>query len=126
VVTGWRGRLGRGGAWFLVGLLSRGSPSQHEFELFECVKKGWLLAVHFILGISVEQKFLPSSRMEAHNFRFVSFEDQKFLSLWGITTEDIINTLIEMIFHYPVVIVTFIFCPLQKSRKSLFDTSFQP
>jgi hypothetical protein len=25
-----------------------------------------------------------------------------------------------------VVIVTFIFCPLQKSRKSLFDTSFQP
>lgn len=64
--------------------------------------------------------------MEAHNFRFVSFEDQKILSLWGIATEDIIYTLIEMIFHHPVVSLTFIFCSPQNIPDPLFYTSFTP
>jgi hypothetical protein len=72
-------------------------PHSTAFEIFEYVGKGWLLAVHFILRFIIEQKFLPSSRMVAQNFRFLSLDDQKFLSLWGIGTEDIVFTLIERI-----------------------------
>jgi hypothetical protein len=92
--------------------------------LFKYLEKSEL-TFHFILGISIEHEFFLS-RMEAHNFRFVSFQSLEFLSLRDITAENVINALIDMIFHHSLIGVTISFYPSQELPEMVFNASFPP
>jgi hypothetical protein len=64
--------------------------------------------------------------MEAHNFRFLLFQSLEFLSVRVITAENVVNALIEMIFHHTLIGVAFRFCPSHVLPEALFDASFPP